>query len=279
MQTAPDGAGAEPVESADPLLEKALQMAATIALDPAYGHHAVRAPVAMLAADEESALVRQWKEAKDEEALHALVLAHAPLVAKWARHYRAFGVAVEDLVQEGQLGLLRAAERFDPEFGIRFSGYAGFWVRSAIRKHVLGNRSMVARTRVGRVVQNPDGTRRPTWPQADVSLNQPASESGEERERLIADDSPNPEDSIFALFNNRQRERLIREAMETLSAREIQILRARWLTERRTPLAELGREMGLTGERVRQLERRALSKLASALRDRVERAADLYDED
>jgi RNA polymerase sigma-32 factor len=264
----------------DPFLEKARQMATSIALDPgrSAGGATRPPPLPLLEAEEESVLIRQWKDDQDESALHTLVLAHAPLVAKWARHYRAFGVSVEDLVQEGQLGLLRAAERFDPGFGIRFSGYAGFWVRSSIRKHVLGNRSMVARTRVARVVQNPDGTRRPTWPQADVSLNQPATETGEERERLIADDGPTPEENIFARANGRQREQLIHEALDSLDPREVHILRARWLAERRTPLAELGREMGLTGERVRQLERRALAKLAAVLRGRVERAADLYDE-
>lgn len=231
----------------------------------------------MLDADEESRLVRRWKEERDESALHALILAHAPLVAKWARHYRSFGIALEDLVQEGHLGLLRAAERFDPAFGIRFSGYAAFWVRSAIRKHVLGNRSMVARTRVGRAAVEPDGTRRPTWPVADVSLNQPSGETGEERERLLADEAPTPEERIFETMSEHQRVKLISDGLNTLDAREVAILRARWLTDRRMPLAELGRQLNLTGERVRQLERRALNRLAVALRARVERTADLFD--
>jgi len=254
-------------------------MATNIAFGPVFPYAPQQAAAtALLAPDEEFALIRQWKAEHDEHALHRLILAHAPLVAKWARHYRAFGVSVEDLVQEGQLGLLKAAERFDPAFGIRFSGYAGFWVRSAIRKHVLGNRSMVARTRVGRPTENSDGTRRSTWPQADISLNQPAAETGEERERLIADEAGTPETHFLASANERQRALLIREALESLDAREVRILRARWLTDKRTPLADLGRELNLTGERVRQLERRALNKLAALLRHRVERAADLFDD-
>jgi len=252
-------------------------MARVIAADPALAHAARYAAAALLAADEESRLVRLWKDEHNESALHALVLAHAPLVAKWARHYRSFGIAVEDLLQEGHLGLLKAAERFDPDFGIRFSGYAGFWVRSAIRKHVLGNRSMVARTRVGRARIEPDGTRRPTWPMADVSLNQPAGDAGEEREQLLADEAPTPEECILAVMNQRQRARLISEALGALDAREVAILRARWLTDRRTSLAELGRTLNLTGERVRQIERRALSRLAEALRGRIEHAEDLFD--
>jgi RNA polymerase sigma-32 factor len=241
---------------------------------PARSGYATRP--ALLGPDEESRLVRLWRDEGNESALHALILAHTPLVARWARHYRSFGVAVEDLVQEGHLGLLKAAERFDPGFGIRFSGYAGFWVRSAIRKHVLGNRSMVARTRVARASEEPDGTPRPTWPMADVSLNQPAGETGEERERLLADEAPTPEERIFAAMSERHREKLISEALEALDQREVMILRARWLTERRTPLAEVGRTLKLTGERVRQLERRALARLAASLRERIERTADLF---
>ena len=267
----------------------------------------------LLARDEEFALARRWREGGDEAALHRLVRAYMRLVVSTASRFRNYGLPMGDLVQEGNVGLMQAAARFEPEREVRFSTYAGWWIRSAIQDFILRNWSIVRtgttsaqktlffnlRRLRARIADASSGTlgvegrrliaRELNVGEAEVeamemrlsggdqSLNTPIGETGEDEwQDLLADKRPSPEDLAIGAHDAATRSRWLAESLDELSPRERSIIRARRLVEDGATLAELGIVLGVSKERVRQLEHRALNKLRDSMRKRVEEAADLF---
>jgi RNA polymerase sigma-32 factor len=266
----------------------------------------------LLSRDHEFALARRWRAEGDVGALHEFVRAYARLVVSIAVRFRNYRLPLGDLVQEGNVGLMQAAMRFDPERDIRFSTYAAWWIRSAIQDYILRNWSIVRtgttsaqkslffnlRRLRARISDSSGGpmTRevREQIAQAlrvsitdveamegrlgatDQSLNTPIREDSEEdRQDLLADMRANPEEVVTGMRDAAARSRWLAQALNELSPREREIVHRRRLTEEGATLEELGRELGVSKERVRQLEHRALLKLKSALERRVETTADL----
>ena len=269
----------------------------------------------LLSRDHEFDLAKAWRDHKDEAALHELIRSYTRLVVSTATRYRHYGLPISDLVQEGSVGLMQAAARFDPDREIRFSTYASWWIRSAIQDFVLRNWSIV-RTgttaaqktlffnlrRLRARIEEQTGSAFDDAGRAQVaselsvgvhevesmeqrlsgmdhSLNHVIGEEGEsEWQDFLVDERPNPEDLIISCRDGETRSRWITEALNELPLREQRIVKARRLTEESATLEELGRELGVSKERVRQLEGRALAKLKSAMLRRVETSDDLIAE-
>lgn len=252
----------------------------------------------MLSREREMALARRWRDGDDVEALHEIISAYARIVIRAASRYRRYGVSMGDLMQEGLVGLMLAAARFDPERETRFSTYATWWVRSAMQDFVLRNWSIVRtgttasqkslffnlRRLRARVAANPDGPLSPEerlsiaeeldvkpavvemmearLSAGDQSLNTPVGEFGEDEwQDLLVDSAPSPEEVVTERHDRAVRSRWIEVALGELSERERTIIDARRLSEESTTLSDLGEVMGISKERVRQLEQRALEKI------------------
>lgn len=270
----------------------------------------MRAP--LLSREHEFALARRWREERDVAALHEFVRAYTRLVIAIAARFRNYGLAVGDLVQEGNVGLMQAALRFEPERDIRFSTYAAWWIRSAMQDYILRNWSIVRtgttaaqkalffnlRRLRARIADLSGGVMSREARQkiadelqvsladvemmemrlgaADQSLNAPLRADGEDdRQDLIADARANPEEVLIGQRDSAARSRWLAQALRELTPREQRIIRRRRLSEKGTTLEALGRELGVSKERVRQLEHRALSKLKTAIERRVETRTDL----
>jgi RNA polymerase sigma-32 factor len=248
---------------------------------------------------QERALAVRWREDDDESALHQLAHAHMRLVMAVAMRFRHYGLPVADLVQEGHVGLLEAAARFEPEREVRFSTYATWWIRASIQDYVLRNWSIVRggtssaqkslffnlRRLRARLAQRSDLSTRSAHEQIamalgvsvsdvegmnarlsgpDVSLNAPVSDdesSSAERGDFLVDDTPLADEVVGAQIDGERRLQWLNEALLTLSERELRILRARQLQDETKTLETLGVELGISKERVRQIESRALDKL------------------
>ena len=269
----------------------------------------------LLTRDHEFDLASKWRDGGDTEALHELVRSYTRLVVSTASRFRHYGLPIGDLVQEGNVGLMQAAARFEPERGVRFSTYAAWWIRSAMQDYVLRNWSIVRtgttaaqkslffnlrrlRARIEESTGAPltDAGRRKIAAElrvdlaevelmdmrlgaADQSLNAPVGEGGDDDwQDFLPDRRPNPEEVVALMRDGEIRSRWLAEAMGELSAREREIIRERRLREVGATLEELGRELGVSKERVRQLEHRALVKLRQSIQRRTESAADLFPE-
>ena len=267
----------------------------------------------LLTRDHEFELAHRWRTAGDTAALHELVRAYTRLVVSIAARFRHYGLPVGDLVQEGNVGLMQAAARFEPDRGVRFSTYAAWWIRSAMQDYVLRNWSIVRtgttaaqkslffnlrrlRARIEESSGAPltDAGRRKIANElhvelaevelmdmrlgaADQSLNAPVGDSSEDDwQDFLPDRRPNPEEVVTSTRDGEIRSRWLAEAMGELSSRERAIIRQRRLQEEGATLEELGRELGVSKERVRQLEHRALVKLRQSIRRRTESPADLF---
>ncbi|MBI3707511.1 MAG: RNA polymerase factor sigma-32 [Proteobacteria bacterium] len=274
---------------------------ATRRADLAFVRAAMRAP--LLSRDREFDLARRWRDRGDQTALHQLITAYTRLVVASAARYRGYGLPVADLVQEGNLGLMQAAARFEPARRFRFSTYAAWWVRSAMQDFILRNWSIV---RTGTTAAHKSlffnlrrlrakidfGVGGPMTPEthariartlkvsvadvahmegrmsaADQSLDAPAGE--ESWQDFFADPAPNPEAKAIDDHDGKLRSRWMREALAELGPREQAIIRRRHLAEGGATLETLGREFGVSKERVRQLEHRALQRLRATLSTRV----------
>lgn len=258
--------------------------------------------IPLLERDQEQKLARRWASKRDIRALHALVEPHMRLVISIAARYRAYGLPQADLVQEGNVGLMQAAERFDADREVRFSTYAGWWIRSAIQEYVLRNWSIVrtgttaaqkslffnlrrlqARieraggnastpesaaeiARVLRVPKRDVDNMRERLAASDRSLNAPlAEEADAEWQDVLPDDRPGPEDIVRTQHDSAMRSRWIASALSELSPREQTIVRERRLSESTRTLESLGDSLGISKERVRQIEQEALNKLRHAI--------------
>jgi len=274
---------------------------------------AMREP--LLERDTELDYARRWREADDQDALHKLVQAYTRLVVSTASRFRNYGLPMGDLVQEGNVGLMQAAARFEPERGVRFSTYASWWIRAAMQDFVLRNWSIVRtgttaaqkslffnmrrlRARLeddtsGRLSQQgrdyiarelkvsvTDVEAMETRLGAsDQSLDTPLSDDGDGVwQDFLADTRPTPEQVVTGLRDARTRTRWLNEALRELTDREQTIIRRRRLREEGDTLEELGKSLGVSKERVRQLEQRAMEKLRDHIERRVERRADLFAE-
>ena len=271
--------------------------------DRRYISAAMSAP--MLEREYEMNLGRRWRDLKDEQALHAMIESHIRLVVRIASKFKGYGLPVGDLIQEGNTGLLEAANRFDPERNVRFSTYATWWIMASMQEYIVRNSSIV---RIGttpaqkslffnlrklraRLTDNL-GNRMTQeerqliaselevplaavermeshFSRPDRSLNATVGESdSDEFVDLLVDDSPDPEKIVVDIVDGETRAQWIADAMEHLTPREQEVIKSRFLSEEKTTLAEIGKIFGVTKERIRQIEGKALTKLRIALEDR-----------
>jgi RNA polymerase sigma-32 factor len=264
--------------------------------------HRIRA-FPILSPEAEQDLCRRWCDRYDISAADQLVGSHLRLVVKIARGYRGYGLPIEDLVGEGQVGLMRAICRFDPDRGVRFATYALWWVRAAIQAYVLHNWSLVKigttgaqrklffnLRRVRRSIQVFDDRalssqhvteiaemlgvperevismdQRMAGP--DCSLNAPLGADGQDDwQSHLVDDEPGQETRMTDNEETTQRTALLNTALRRLSARERDIVVSRRLQESPVTLADLSQRHGVSEERVRQIELRSIDKLQRAVR-------------
>ncbi|MEX6506979.1 RNA polymerase factor sigma-32 [Jiella sp. M17.18] len=254
--------------------------------------------------EEEYELAVRWKEQRDQQALHKITSAHMRLVISMASKFRHFGLPMSDLIQEGHVGLLEAAARFEPEREVRFSTYATWWIRASIQDYILRNWSIVRggtssaqkalffnlrrlRARLSQGSESLSGTAmyreiatalkvsegdvalmdsRLSGP--DSSLNAPLieDESGSaDRQDFLVSNDPLPDEMVSSSIDDERRVTWLNSALDVLSERELKIIRERRLQDDGATLEALGLKLGISKERVRQIETRALEKLRVAL--------------
>ncbi|WP_421856583.1 RNA polymerase factor sigma-32 [Oricola sp.] len=253
--------------------------------------------------DEEHKLALQWKHLQDQDALHKITTAHMRLVISMASKFRNFGLPMNDLVQEGHVGLLEAAARFEPEREVRFSTYATWWIRASMQDYILRNWSIVrggtsssqkalffnlrrlrarlsqssarqSQSEMYRQISDSLGVSekdvelmdsRLSGP--DTSLSAPVAddESSATRVDFLVDDRPLQDELVANVIDDQRRSEWLRGALDVLNDREKSIIQQRRLSEDGATLESLGDQLGISKERVRQIENRALEKLRSAL--------------
>lgn len=285
-------------------------MAQIAGISRSFVRAAMNAP--FLSREDEHQLAVLWRDTGDQQALDKLTTAHMRLVIAIAARFRNYGLPAQDLVQEGHVGLLEAAARFDPEREVRFSTYATWWIRASIQDFVLRNWSIVRggtssaqkalffnlrrlRMRIAqRAGSEPDldvhaeiaaavGVQRADvvtmearLSGPDMSLNAPVSDedsSGASRGDFFADMAPLPDEVVGESIDGERRHEWLQSALTVLSERELRILRERRLSDDGETLEALGTKLGISKERVRQIENRALEKLKKALIERNPRIA------
>jgi alternative sigma factor RpoH len=258
----------------------------------------------MLAPEEEYMLAKSWQEHEDSDAAHKLVTSHLRLVAKIAMGYRGYGLPLSELISEGNVGMMQAVKRFDPDRGFRLATYAMWWIRAAIQEYILHSWSLVKmgttaaqkklffnlRRLKGQMQAIEEGDMSPEQvrhiattlevPEQDVvqmnrrlgapdhSLNAPlrADSEGEWQDWLV-DETANQEISLAESEELGKRRKLLAQAMEHLNERERHILMERRLRDNPTTLEDLSQKYGISRERVRQIEVRAFEKLQKAIKN------------
>jgi len=258
----------------------------------------------MLAADQEYMLAKAWREHGDTESAHKLVTSHLRLVAKIAMGYRGYGLPLSELISEGNVGMMQAVKRFDPDRGFRLATYAMWWIRAAIQEYILHSWSLVKmgttaaqkklffnlRKLKGQMQAIDEGDLSPEHvtaiatklevPESDVinmnrrlaspdhSLNAPlrADSEGEWQDWLV-DDSETAEVNLAERQELGKRRTLLRQAMKNLNERERHILTERRLRDNPTTLEDLSQQYGISRERVRQIEVRAFEKLQKSIKN------------
>jgi RNA polymerase sigma-32 factor len=266
----------------------------------------------LLERDEEYELAKRWREENDTSALHQLTTAHMRLVIALAARFRGYGLPLPDLVQEGYIGLLEAARRFEPERDVRFATYATWWVRAALQDYVLRNWSIVRGGTSSpqkalffnlRRLRAEADRRQQDDPEAedvydtiatalgvaksdvmmmearlsgpDMSLNAPVNSGmaeGAEHGDFLVDENPLPDECISSSVDAERRRSWLSAALEALDERERSIVEARRLHEKADTLERLGSRFGISKERVRQIEHRAIEKLRSTMMARQPQA-------
>ncbi len=262
----------------------------------------------MLEPDEEFKLAKSWKDKGDVDAAHQLVTSHLRLVAKIAMGYRGYGLPMADLISEGNLGMMHAVKKFEPDKGFRLATYAMWWIKAAIQEYILRSWSLVKigttsaqkklffnLRRLKNKIQDVDGghlkdeqithiaetldvseqdviSMEQRMAGGDHSLNATISRDGEqptEWQDWLEDDRVDQETSFAEAEEYNARKSLMVEALQELNEREQRIIEARRLAEPPLTLEELATEFGVSRERVRQIEVRAFEKLAEAVRARA----------
>jgi RNA polymerase sigma-32 factor len=258
----------------------------------------------MLAQDEEFMLAKSWREHGEVEAAHKLVTSHLRLVAKIAMGYRGYGLPLSELISEGNVGMMQAVKRFDPDRGFRLATYAMWWIRAAIQEYILHSWSLVKmgttaaqkklffnlRKLKGQLKAIEEGDLAPEnvakiaetlgVPEDDVvqmnrrlaapdhSLNAPLRIDGDgEWQDWLVDESESQETLLAESEELGKRRVLLKRAMETLNDRERHILQERRLKDNPTTLEELSQQYDISRERVRQIEVRAFEKLQKSIRN------------
>ena len=262
----------------------------------------------MLAKDEEFMLAKRWQEHEDPEAAHRLVTSHLRLVAKIAMGYRGYGLPIGEVISEGNVGLMQAVKKFDPDRGFRLATYAMWWIRASIQEYILRSWSLVkmgttaaqkklffnlrkAKSQISAFEEgdmHPDQVRQIATKLGvldeevismnrrlsggDASLNAPLRSDGEsEWQDWLADDAAPSQETVVADNEERGlRMGLLQEAMAELSDRERHILTERRLKDDPTTLEELAGQYGVSRERVRQIEVRAFEKLQKTMQAAAE---------
>jgi len=264
----------------------------------------------LLTPEDEYMFAKRWQQHEDPEAARRLVTSHLRLVAKIAMGYRGYGLPVSEIVSEGNVGLMQAVKRFDPDKGFRLATYAMWWIRASIQEYVLRSWSMVklgttaaqkklffnlrkAKNNIGAIEEGdltPDHTatladqlgvtenevtemnRRLSG--GDASLNAPLrSESESEWQDWLADDTADQETRLAEREEMSDRHELLMDAMKDLTERERDIIQARRLQDEPATLEELSQKYGVSRERVRQIEVRAFEKLQRGIKAAVNHAA------
>ncbi|GIL40126.1 RNA polymerase sigma factor RpoH [Roseiterribacter gracilis] len=262
----------------------------------------------LLTPEEEFMLGKSWKEHGDTQAAHRLVTSHLRLVAKIAMGYRGYGLPLTDLISEGNVGMMQAVKRFDPDKGFRLATYAMWWIRASIQEYILHSWSLVKmgttaaqkklffnlRRLKGQMKAIEEGDLSPEAvtkiattldvPEADVvsmnrrlagpdsSLNAPlrADIEGAEWQDWLVDETQSQEASLGERQELNQRQSLLAEGMKSLNERERRILHARRLQDEPMTLEDLSKEYNISRERVRQIEVRAFEKLQKAMKKEAE---------
>jgi RNA polymerase sigma-32 factor len=266
----------------------------------------------MLEPDEEYMLAKRYKEHEDPAAAQRLITSHLRLVAKIAMGYRGYGLPISEVISEGNVGLMHAVKRFEPEKGFRLATYAMWWIRAAIQEYVLRSWSLVkigttaAQKRLffnlrkvkGQIAALDDGNLHPDQikqiattlnvSEADVvsmnqrlsgdaSLNAPmrADEGASEWQDWLADDTPDQETTLGESQEFTERMGMLTNAMQDLNEREKAIFQARRLQDEPATLEQLAQVYNVSRERIRQIEVRAFEKV----QDAVQKAANKSSED
>ncbi len=258
----------------------------------------------MLEQSEEFMLAKRWQQHQDTEAAHKMVTSHLRLVAKIAMGYRGYGLPMSEVISEGNVGLMQAVKRFDPDKGFRLATYAMWWIRAAIQEYILHSWSLVKigttaaqkklffnlRRVKGQLKALEEGDLRPETvkeiatrldvPESDVvdmnrrlaapdhSLNAPVRMDGEgEWQEWLVDEGDSQETMLAESQEFGRRQKLLDRALKLLNPRERRILSERRLKDEPTTLEDLSKEFGISRERVRQIEVRAFDKVQRAIRN------------
>jgi RNA polymerase sigma-32 factor len=265
--------------------------------------------VPMLSPDEEVTLARRWHEREDTEAAHRLVTSHLRLVAKVAMGYRGYGLSVGELISEGNVGLMQAVRRFDPDRGFRLATYAMWWIRAAIQEYILHSWSLVKMGTTGaqkklffnlrrlkgqmqliddtdlkpehvrRIARTLDVQERDVVSMnhrlaaPDQSLNVPKYADGDsEWQDWLVDDAETQLDALAERTELTNRKVLLADALKVLNSREHHILTERRLKDSPATLEVLAQQYGVSRERVRQIEVRAVEKLRTVMKASMRRS-------
>jgi RNA polymerase sigma-32 factor len=261
---------------------------------------------AMLERDQEYMLAKRWREHGDRDAANKLVTSHLRLAVKVAMNYRGYGLPVSEIISEGNVGLLQALDRFEPDRGFRFSTYAVWWIRAAIQDYILRSWSLVKigttasqkklffklRSAKNKIAAMQSGDMRPDQVAliaknlgvtdrevidmnrrlgGDSSLNAPIHNEGEagEWQDYLVDQSPSPEALLAVRDETDRQQKALTHAIGVLNPRERRIFEARHLADQPMTLEDLAVEFNVSRERVRQIEVRAFEKVRKAAKNRV----------
>lgn len=265
----------------------------------------------MLEPHEEFMLAKAWQEHADQEAAEKLITSHLRLVARIAMGYRGYGLPIGEVISEGNVGLMQAVKRFDPDRGFRLATYAMWWIRASIQEYILRSWSLVKvgttaaqkklffnlRRAKSQLQALEEGDLKPEHVKAiskklgvteeevvsmnrrlggDASLNAPvrADMEGGEWQDWLVDDTPGQEERLVESEEAKQRKSFLLSALDTLNERERRIFEARRLAENPSTLEDLSAEFGVSRERIRQIEVRAFEKVQKAVRGAA-RSADV----
>jgi RNA polymerase sigma-32 factor len=260
----------------------------------------------MLEPQNEYMLAKRWREHGDRDAAHKLVTSHLRLVAKIAMGYRGYGLPISEVISEGNVGLMQAVKRFEPEKGFRLATYAMWWIKAAIQEYILRSWSLVKmgttanqkklffnlRKAKSKISALEEGDLRPDQVKliakrlgvteqdvvdmnrrlgGDVSLNAPIREDGDsgEWQDWLVDDVSDQETRLAESEESDNRRKALGDALSVLNDRERRIFEARRLADDPITLEELAAEFGVSRERVRQIEVRAFEKVQRAVKSRI----------